>query len=74
MGYSGVIEWNSGLSWGNNINYEISLDDVDCNLNAYTEEHHWTDVCDYTLLDNCGHSEDIFLTCSDESGKYTTRI
>ena len=51
-------EWTSGSEiWGIQSTYRIKLDDVNCQTNFWSS-------CTYSEYDNCGHSEDVFLTCS----------
>ena len=60
MGHKRSISWSSGgeLSFGEFQNsLSISLDDVKCN------DHDDWESCSYSILHNCGHSEDVFLSC-----------
>ena len=67
MGYSGSSSWVSGSSYSygtNQTNLDINLDGVRCN------DDDW-DSCTYSTSHNCGHSEDVFLTCvSGQSRSY----
>ena len=59
MGYSGSSSWVSGSihSYGTRqTSLDINLDDVMCSTGNW-------DSCRYSTYDNCGHSEDVFLTC-----------
>ncbi|KAL5253622.1 hypothetical protein ACHWQZ_G013415 [Mnemiopsis leidyi] len=63
MGYSGSSSWVSGSSYSygeNQTSLDITLDDVQCS------DDDW-DSCSYSTSHNCGHSEDVFLTCFGES-------
>ncbi|KAL5253600.1 hypothetical protein ACHWQZ_G013415 [Mnemiopsis leidyi] len=66
MGYSGSLSWVSGSSYSygeNQTNLDITLDDVQCS------DDDWNS-CSYSTSHNCGHSEDVFLTCgSEEEGE-----
>ena len=59
MGYSGSSDWVSGSSYSygsRQTSLDINLDDVSCSGNDW-------DSCSHTRYHNCGHSEDVFLTC-----------
>ena len=56
MGYVSAITWESGNYFSFQEDLEIKLDDVRCS------EQSWSS-CSYTESHNCGHSEDVFLTC-----------
>ena len=63
MGYNRSSNWNSGSFYEVQNSLEITLDDVDCDGGSWSS-------CDYLTTHNCGHSEDVFLTCvTVESGK-----
>ncbi|KAL5253621.1 hypothetical protein ACHWQZ_G013415 [Mnemiopsis leidyi] len=65
MGYSGSLSWVSGSSYSygeNQTNLDITLDDVQCS------DDDWNS-CSYSTSHNCGHSEDVFLTCGSEEGE-----
>ena len=58
LGYSGSSNWTSGYYFlERQQNYDIKLDDVRC------RNSDWED-CTYSTRHNCGHSEDVFLTCT----------
>jgi len=57
MGYTAAASWSSGETLDIQNNYEINLDDVNCSGVAEWES------CSYSESHNCGHSEDVFLTC-----------
>ncbi|XP_063683738.1 multiple epidermal growth factor-like domains protein 10 isoform X2 [Bolinopsis microptera] len=59
MGYDRAQTWNSHVTWAIQEQYEIVLDDVICD-----DSGSW-DSCSYVESHNCGHSEDIFLTCKE---------
>ena len=64
MGYSGSSSWVSGSSYSygeNQTSLDITLDDVQCS------DDDWNS-CSYSTSHNCGHSEDVFLTCG--SGEF----
>ena len=54
---SGESSWLSGQLWAIQNDYNILLDDVRC-LDTF-----WLS-CTFSETHNCGHSEDVFLTCS----------
>ena len=56
MGYNGSSSWRSGLFYDIQNSLDILLDNVDC------EDEDWS-TCSYSTTHNCGHSEDVFLTC-----------
>ena len=60
MGYgTSAGSWESGIVWDSLQNsFVIAMDDVVCSTNNFAE-------CTYSREDNCGHSEDVFLTCID---------
>ena len=64
MGFdSNVITWaNSNLFDSVQQSYEIALDDVQCQTDNFAEST-------YITSNNCGHSEDLYLTCG--TGKCT---
>ena len=57
MNFTSAVEWNSGAYFEIQSNYDIKLDDVECNSTEW-------ESCSYSEIDNCGHSEDVFLSCS----------
>ena len=63
MGFSSSTSWKSGseLSYGaSQESLDITLDDITCTDNDWK-------TCSYSASHNCGHSEDVFLSC--QSGK-----
>ena len=57
MGYDRSSDWTSGYFYKELQNsLDITLDDVSC------EGRSWSS-CEYSTTENCGHSEDVFLTC-----------
>ena len=62
MGFAYAKSWTSeDESFSIQSSYDIHLDDVVCpNLE-------W-DSCHYSESNNCGHSEDVFLSCSAGQG------
>ena len=59
MGYYKSTWWISGsdFSFGESqTNLDITLDDVKCSDNDWKS-------CSYSTLHNCGHNEDVFLSC-----------
>ena len=63
MRYIGTTKWTSAeqlsdIEW--NLSYEIKLDDV------YCIDTEW-ESCSYNSKgNNCGHYEDVFLSCSSD--------
>ena len=57
MGYLGATTWESGNYVSFQEDLEIKLDDVSCS------EQSWSS-CSYSESHNCGHSEDVVLTCT----------
>ena len=55
LGYRGDSNWTSGNRDDRN-GYEITLDDVDCYNSTWS-------TCTFSETHNCGHAEDVFLTC-----------
>ena len=63
MGFTGKWSWKYGNLWSAfQETLEITLDDVVCSSGEWSS-------CTYSLEHNCGHNEDVFLTC-DGIGKY----
>ena len=63
MGFaSSGSEWNSSSSWSIQSEYKIFLDDVECSNASWAS-------CDYSESHNCGHSEDVFLSCREVEGR-----
>ena len=57
MGYDRSSGWTSGSFYIDvQSSLEITLDDVDCGGGSWSS-------CDYQTTHDCGHSEDVFLTC-----------
>ena len=61
MGYesydSTTIDWGNNHLWsGLQASYPIALDDVACDSENFAE-------CTYDIIDNCEHSEDVYLVC-----------
>ncbi|KAL5248219.1 hypothetical protein ACHWQZ_G017411 [Mnemiopsis leidyi] len=61
MNFTGGASWTSEESFEIQSSYNINLDDVDC------ESAEWEN-CTFTEEDNCGHSEDVFLSCGEKRG------
>ena len=68
LGYGGAEDYDSDGGWEIQSNYQITLDDVSCDTE---EEERWAS-CSFTETHNCGHSEDIFLTCSSPTDQPAT--
>ena len=60
MGYDRASSWNSGSFFDVQSSLDITLDDVDCDGGSWAS-------CDYMTTHNCGHSEDVFLTCAGQT-------
>ena len=57
MGYDRSSGWTSGSFYDDVQNsLDITLDNVDCYWGSWSS-------CDYLTEHDCGHSEDVFLTC-----------
>ena len=56
MGNPGSINWSTDDSFSIQQNLDITLDNVEC------PSADWS-TCTYSKSNNCGHSEDIFLSC-----------
>ena len=70
MGYPNTgSEWTSGeVKWSIQTIYSITLDDVNCQTSSWSS-------CTYSETDNCGHGQDVFLTCfGSDSGAVNTRL
>ena len=65
MGYDGSTStWESRNLWDSvQQSYDIALDNVYCQTDNFAE-------CTYETSDNCGHSEDVYLTC----GRWRCRV
>ena len=64
MGFTGASNWVSGSEYsfgGSQLSLDITLDEVACSGGDW-------DSCSYLTIDDCGHSEDVFLTC--QRGKH----
>ncbi|KAL5268382.1 hypothetical protein ACHWQZ_G002293 [Mnemiopsis leidyi] len=59
MGYRGIASWFSGRNYNIQNNLDITLDDISCNGNTW-------DSCTFETTSNCGHSEDVFISCKSE--------
>jgi hypothetical protein len=58
MGYTDAVTWTVEENFDIQSNYKINLDDVQCT------DPEWKS-CSYTeTYTNCGHSEDVFLSCN----------
>ena len=57
MNFETAARWTNEESFDIQSNYKIKLDDVECNSTEW-------ESCSYSEIDNCGHSEDVFLSCS----------
>ena len=58
MGQGGAESWESGVLYPDlQETLEITLDNVNCAQQTWSS-------CSYLETHNCGHSEDVFLTCS----------
>ena len=67
IGYIGALNWVSGseYSYGETqTSLRIALDEVTC------QDDDWAS-CSYSTTHDCGHSEDVFLTCLEGIGEYT---
>ena len=58
IGYQCALEWHAGDNWITQESYPIALDNVYCETENFTQ-------CTYDTSHNCGHAEDVFLTCTD---------
>ena len=58
MGYTDALGWTSGSYWSaqDNYEYDISLDEVQC------DSGEWED-CSFQTETDCQHYEDVFLSC-----------
>ena len=59
LGYPGYSSWSIGSKWGIQNNYDIKIRNVRCSNGDWSS-------CTFSTsyLQNCDHSEDIFLTCT----------
>merc|ERR1719232_70282 len=57
MGYASARSWRHGRLYGvQQTHRRIVMDDVRC-------RYSWWNYCSYRMSHNCGHHEDVFLTC-----------
>merc|ERR1719232_1698169 len=57
MGYASARSWRHGRLYGvQQTHRRIVMDDVRC-------RYSWWNYCSYRIGHNCGHHEDVFLTC-----------
>ena len=66
MGFEGVNGWQQFSSsipgdWSFRLSYEIKLDEIVCD-----DVRGWNE-CTYVTNHNCGHGEDVFLSCQGEN-------
>ena len=61
MGYTDSARWTIGERFDIQSNYEITLDNVRCSRGEWGS-------CSFSEYDNCGHSEDVFLSCISGGG------
>ena len=58
LGFSGASSWiNSGTFYSGQTGLSINMDDVRCPSSTWS-------TCTYTTSHNCGHYEDVTLTCT----------
>ena len=63
LGFPESRSWRNANLWSSfQETFEIALDDVLCSSGEWTS-------CTYSLENNCGHNEDIYLEC-DGTGKF----
>ena len=62
MGYLYAARWTSDESSDIQSNYEINLDDVVCSSAEW-------ESCSFSEEHDCGHSEDVFLSCTFDEDK-----
>ena len=70
MGHSRSTSWKSGIDplFGENqTSLDITLDDVTCSDNDWKS-------CSYSTLHNCGHNEDVFLSCQAGKNYFFSKI
>lgn len=58
MGYTCAGSWKVGVLLGETFGLPIAMDNVECRGNTWPE-------CDFELSHNCGHDEDIVLSCCE---------
>ena len=56
LGHSGSSSWASGHDWSIQDNYDIKMDDVQCSGESWSS-------CSFITSHDCGHTEDVFLSC-----------
>ena len=61
LGFGRMTDWTYGYKyeWRFQSSKPISLDNVKCG-----SDRTWSN-CHYNTYNNCGHSEDVFLTCAE---------
>ena len=59
MNYTGATRWTTDESFDIQSDYDINLDDVDCSSAEW-------ESCSFSENRNCGHSEDVFLSCTGD--------
>ncbi|KAL5268609.1 hypothetical protein ACHWQZ_G002453 [Mnemiopsis leidyi] len=66
MGFIGRRSWRNSNQWSSfQETFDITLDDVSCSSGEWSS-------CTYNFVDNCGHSEDLYLECDGPvDGGYT---
>ena len=60
MGYSAATRWTIEESFNIQSEYDINLDDVQCSSAEWL-------TCSFSVENNCGHDEDVFLSCAIDS-------
>ena len=62
LGHKGRSSWSSGLIWSLQNNFDIHMDKVECSRGDWSS-------CSYNSrhIYNCGHSQDVHLTCRGEN-------
>ena len=58
LGYVRALNWTSEFLFEMQEGLDINLDDVVCRNNNW-------ESCSYRTEHNCGHGEDVFLTCTE---------
>ena len=58
LGYVRALNWKNGFLFDMQEGLDIKLDNVLC------RNKNW-ESCTYLTEDNCGHGEDVFLTCTE---------
>ena len=59
MGFVGASGWSYGENWVVQSSYPIVLDDVVC-----SDPNSGISSCSFITSHNCGHVEDVFLSCT----------